>query len=343
MASEKKQHIVKLGIFVFIGTALLIAGVFAIGDKQQMFSKTMDVYAYFNNVQGLRTGAAVRLSGINVGNVFSIKITSDKTGRVEVGMSLVEDVKHLIRKNTTATVETEGIVGNQIVTLTLHGDDAPLIQPGDSIEAVDPVGMSQLIGEFEGTLENVKQMSAELNEIVAKVNDGDGTIGKLLNDDELYAATTNLVTTADVSLQTINTKIDTLAGIINNLGYGVNSIIGNIDSVIVSVDSVLADIRAGKGLAGMLISGDGEMNSSIAVMLDNMVKTSEEVKLGAARFAENMEALKRNWLFKAYFEERGYYEKTPYEKQLDEYLEEINSRIEALDEKIGELESATAD
>src|SRR5664280_1673714 len=84
-----KTSTIKIGIFISIGIAILIIAVFLLGDKNAMFKSTFDVKAYFRDIQGLRSGAIVRLSGIDVGSVKKIQIMSDTTGRVEVTMSLV--------------------------------------------------------------------------------------------------------------------------------------------------------------------------------------------------------------------------------------------------------------
>ena len=108
-----KTSTIKIGIFIFIGIAILIIAVFLLGDKNAMFKSTFDVKGYFRDIQGLRSGAIVRLSGIDVGSVKKIQIMSDTTGRVEVVMSLVKDIKRFVRTDSKASIETEGLSGNK--------------------------------------------------------------------------------------------------------------------------------------------------------------------------------------------------------------------------------------
>jgi len=87
------------------------------------------------------------------------------------------------------------------------------------------------------------------------------------------------------------------------------------------------------------MADSSKINKQVAEVFHNIIKITEETKAGAEKFAENMEALKRNWLFKSYFEERGYYDKTDYEQKLENYIEQINTRLFRLDEKINELKA----
>lgn len=331
---------IRLGVFVFVGTILFIIGIFALGEKSALFSDTFSVHTYFTNIEGLRQGASVRLSGINVGSVSSISLTPDTSGRVLVKLNLVEEVNGIIRTNTKALIETEGLVGSKVLVLQPGNiNEGQLAKNGDEIIAVNPVGMGVIIDEMTEIMHDTKSMTKNLAEIIEKVNNGDGTIAKLLNDDELYQNTTDVVKAAEISLVSITHQMDSLANLFTNIGQGTFSIIASVDSVIQDVDEILSNIEEGEGFLGMMVAEDGEFETTFSIMLDNVVKTTEEIKLGASRFSENMEALKRNWLFKSYFEERGYYDKSSYEMELDDYLKKINERIKVLDERIEELRS----
>ena len=89
----------KLGIFIFLGSTLLVILIFLLGNKDQLFTSTFTVKAYFKNTEGLRNGASVRFGGIDVGAVKGIRITNDTTGRVEVSMRIVDDVNRFIKKD----------------------------------------------------------------------------------------------------------------------------------------------------------------------------------------------------------------------------------------------------
>jgi phospholipid/cholesterol/gamma-HCH transport system substrate-binding protein len=326
----------RLGIFIFIGTVLIVLAIFLVGSKDLLFQDTFKMKTYFTSIEGLKKGASVRLSGIDVGTVSDIRITDDPTGRVEVEMDVTSEVRKFIRVTTRATIETEGLVGNKLIVLTIGENDAPLIEDNGYIQSKSPVSMSQIMDEAQSSLSYVRQITEDFAQIVDKVNKGEGTIGMLINDEELYTNTRKLTSTADRSLNNINTKLEDITNIVTGVVKGVDKVVVGLDSVITEIDGVVSDVRGGQGVLGALIA-DNSARDSVTAMIGNLVKTTEGAKLGAERFAESMEALKHNWLFKSYFEERGYWDVSDQDKALDEKLKEINDRTEILEQRINEL------
>jgi len=329
----------KLGIFIFLGSTLLVILIFLLGNKDQLFTSTFTIKAYFKNTEGLRNGASVRFGGIDIGAVKSIKILPDTTGRVEVSMRVKEDVKRFIKKDSRASIETEGLVGNKVVMIAMGTPTAEEITDGGTILSVEPLNFSDIVLETQGIMAYTKEMTKNLAEIVYKVNQGEGTIGRILNDDQLYKAATNLTNTADKNLNSITTDMREVLSLFDNLGKGVEDVVKNVNKIVGRVDTVLAGVSEGKGLLGSLVSEKGKEGKTLNQILENLVVVTEDAKTSASRLAENMEALKHNWLFKSYFEERGYWDKEEFENQLDEKILELNDKIKLLDDKIIELKS----
>jgi phospholipid/cholesterol/gamma-HCH transport system substrate-binding protein len=332
-----KTSTIKIGIFISLGIAILIIAIFLLGEKNAMFKSTFDVKAYFKDIQGLRSGAIVRLSGIDVGSVKRIQIVGDTTGRVEVTMSLVKDIKRFVKTDTKATIETEGLVGSKVVVLRIGSSGAEEIADGGVIKTQEPLGFSAILAETKGIMEYTKDMTQNLAEIIARVNRGEGSIGKLLKDEELYNDAKALTKRADLSLQSITAQATGLVGLFNDLGNGVKQVVGNIDSVVTRVDFILAGIQQGKGVLGQMLMNGTKFDTTFSNTLSNIEKTTIDARLSASRLAENMEALKHNWLFKSYFENRGYWDKSYYEDEINSKIKELNDRIKLLDDRINTI------
>lgn len=332
-----KMSTLRLGVFIFLGTIILVIGIFLLGNKESLFKSTFTVKTYFKNVEGLRTGAPVRLSGIDVGSVKDIKIVGDTSGKVEVTLRLIHEIHQFVKTDSKASIETEGLVGNKILILHIGSSSSAQVPEGGFIQSKESIGFAAIIEETQGALQYTKAMTKDLSEIINKVNTGEGSVGKLINNDDLYNNTNRLINSADKSLGAITTKMDELAGVINSLGAGVQSVIGNVDKTVVNIDNIIKDVKSGKGVMGSLLSDKSNYDTSITSILSNIVGISEETKKGASRFAENMEALKHNWLFKNYFEQRGYWEKGEYEAELDAKLSELKERTNILEQKIETL------
>lgn len=329
----KNMSSIRLGVFVVLGLALLIVAIFLLGQKNSLFSSTFAVKAYFKDVQGLKNGATVRLSGIDVGSVKDISIVNDTSGRVQVSMNLQTDIQRFIRTDTKATIETEGLVGNKVVVLKIGTSSAEPVRDGGYIQAEEPQGFSAIIAQTEGTMQYMKVMTKDLSEIINRVNSGQGTIGKLINDDQLYNNATDLTKRADESLKSITDELNRIVGVFDTLGSGVKNVVHNVNNVVSNVDTIISNVNRGRGVLGALLVS-GKYDSTIASVITNIEKTSEDARLSASRLAENMEALKHNWLFKSYFENRGYWDETKYEDDINSKLKNLGQLMKTIDEKI---------
>ena len=332
----------KLGIFIFLGSVLLVIGIFMLGNKEALFKDTYTVKAYFHNIEGLRNGAPVRLSGIDVGAVKEIRIIGDTVSVLEVSMRLLTEIERFIRKDTYAEIQTEGLVGNKIVSLKMGDSKGEQVEDGGMILSREPVNFADIIEETQGIMAYTKEMTKDLSEIVQKVNTGDGTIGKLLNDDDLYYAAANLTESADRSLLSITSELNIVTQQFNKLGAGIESVVTNVNNVVARLDSMLLGVSEGKGVIGSLLKEGTTQDSSFTAILTGLREVTEQSSIAASRLAENMEALKHNWLFKSYFEDRGYWDANEYEQVLDKKTQELNEKIELLDKKIEELKSLEA-
>ncbi|MFI5236816.1 MAG: MlaD family protein [Ignavibacteriales bacterium] len=329
----------KLGIFIFIGGTLLVIGIFMLGNKEALFKPTFVVKAYFHNIEGLRTGAPVRLSGIDAGAVQDIRVVGDTVSLIEVSMRLLTEIEHFIRVDTQAEIQTEGLVGNKFVSLKIGDSKSELVEDGGTIQAKEPVRFSDIIEETQGIMGYTKEMTKDLSEIIDRINAGEGTIGKVFTDDDLYYAATDLTKSADKSLTSITAELNSVTVQFKSLAVSVASAVENINRVVSGIDTLLVNVSKGKGVLGSLLVEGTAADSSFQTLFINIREISEESRAAAVSLSENMEALKHNWLFKSYFEDRGYWDAAEYEKEIDRKTQELNEKIELLDRKIEDLKS----
>ena len=335
---SKKMPALRLGLFVFLGMVLIVVAVFLIGQKESLFTSTFQVKAYFHDIQGLRSGASVRLSGIDVGSVSDVHIVNDTTGRVEVTLNLSSDIQRFIRTDTKATIETEGLVGNKVVVLKIGSTAAEPVHQGGVIKTEEPIGFSAIVAQTEGIMNYTREMTKNLSEIVARVNHGEGTIGKLLNDEQLYDNATQLTKRADESLTSITKELNRVTGLFDTLGVGVKDVVNNVNKVVTDADTIIYGLSQGKGVLGGLIVQNSPYDSIMTSTLENVKKTAADARLASSRLAENMEALKHNWLFKGYFENRGYWDKAEYEDEISSRMKILDAKIKMLNERILKLQ-----
>lgn len=332
----------RLGIFIFLGTVLLVLSIFFLGNKEKLFSQTIEIKTYFNQIEGLKPGAPVRLSGYDIGSVKSISLTdSGAQGRVEVIMIIDISLKKFIRIDSQASVETEGLVGKKIITISAGSQDAAEIVDGGSIPSKNPINIAAIMDETQSIMSNINRLSKDFADIFAKINKGEGSIGKLVYDESLYKNTESLTRSADKSLTLITKRMDEISDIIVDATEGVKKIIVGVDSTLGDVKHLVGKIEKGEGALGKLV-GDKSTADSVQSVINNLARTSEYARMATISFAENMEALKHNWLFKGYFEQRGYWNQSEYEEAVDAQLIELKKQQAILDAKIKELNDLEA-
>ena len=326
----------RLGIFVLLGTVLIVLSIFLIGNKESLFVSSITVKSSFTRVEGLRTGAPVRLSGYTVGSVSNISLADDTTGNVIITMNIDREVIHFIRLDSEASIESEGLVGKKVISITPGSVELEMISENGFIKSKTPVSVSEIIEETQQIMSYVKFITKDFSEIVAKINAGQGTIGRIVNDDALYESTVQISRTADTSLTLITRRMDEVATFLVDIGSGASEVFNNIDTAIAGLKYLVEGVKRGEGFVGALLT-DRSGYDSLQIVINNLVHTTEAAMIGTRAFSENMEALKHNWLFKGYFEERGYWTKPEYEAALDKKIEELTRQNEELEKKLSEL------
>lgn len=187
------SRVARLGAFIFGALLILTFIVFRIGDKDFLFSSTYQLQAPFDNVAGLGNGAEVRLGGVRVGTVDLIRLPDQAGEKVVVVMNVESSTRKLVRKDSVVSIETEGLLGNKHVTIMAGSKDAPAVQNGEMLQSQPPLDFSDLIkktdeilGSTQSALQNVNDATADMKSITAKIDQGKGTAGALINNREIY-------------------------------------------------------------------------------------------------------------------------------------------------------------
>lgn len=177
---------VRLGAFIFGTLVILAIGVFLIGDKQFLFSSTYRVKSGFKNVVGLNGGAEVRVGGIHKGTVKQILLPTQADGGMTVVMDLERSTRKVLKKDSVASIQTEGLVGNKYVEISFGSENAASLENGDTIQSVPPLELADVVKKTNDVLEAAKGSLGELQSVGEKINRGQGTMGALVNDKKIY-------------------------------------------------------------------------------------------------------------------------------------------------------------
>jgi phospholipid/cholesterol/gamma-HCH transport system substrate-binding protein len=201
------SRVARLGVFIVATLAILATGVFLIGSKEYLFRSTYQLKAQFDNVAGLAAGADVRVGGVHSGTVESIQLPHRPGEKITVVMDLDKSTHEIVKKDSVASIETEGLLGNQYMAISFGSVGQPNVLAGDILASHPPLEMSDLLIKTSGILDssqqsisNVTQATAHLNAVSAKIDAGQGTVGALVNDKQLYNNLQQTTTTLNATM-----------------------------------------------------------------------------------------------------------------------------------------------
>jgi len=300
------------GLFVVIGLLLFTVALFMIGERRMLFEKRFVVYTEFSRLGDVAIGAPVRVAGAEAGEVTDIEIPVTPSAKFRVKMEVREALHPIIRTDSVAVPQTQGLVGGSFINIAAGTDQAPRVAAEGTIAGREPFEISDMLQQASDTMmmvgdtvmairgdaekavkqvaltaqdahalldkvrpdleamaSNGNRISHDSQELVAKLNDGQGTIGKLINDDALYRQFHDLTEQAQ---QTV----------------------ANLHSVSDEARRAISDFR----------SKDGPAQGLFADMR-TMIGQGREA---TADLADNMEAMKHNFLLRGFFNKRGYYD-----------------------------------
>jgi len=188
------SKLARLGAFIVLTLAILATGVFVIGSKEYLFRSTYQLKAQFDNVAGLAAGADVQVGGVHSGTVHSIELPHKPGEQVTVLMELDKSTHEIIKRDSIATIETAGMLGNQYVAISFGSAGQAEVTDGEIIQSEPPLEISELFKKTSGILDSSQQAiknatlaTAHLNSVSAKIDSGQGTVGALVNDKQLYS------------------------------------------------------------------------------------------------------------------------------------------------------------
>ena len=201
------SRLARLGAFVVATLAILAAGVFVIGSKEYLFRSTYQLQAQFDNVAGLAEGADVQVGGVHSGTVTGIVLPNKPGEKVTVLMEVAKSTHEIIKQDSVTTIETAGVLGNQYVAISFGSAGQANVRNGEIIRSEPPLQVSDLFKKMNGILDSSQQAiknttlaTAHLNSVSAKIDSGQGTVGALVNDKQLYSNLEETTTTLHATM-----------------------------------------------------------------------------------------------------------------------------------------------
>jgi phospholipid/cholesterol/gamma-HCH transport system substrate-binding protein len=243
----------RVGLFVLVGLSVLAAGIFYV-TGQGILGPKYRLKTYLPEVSGLAKGATVRVDGVEVGNVESITFLPRTPGKAMERKKNIEVVMRVDRKfqsdiltDSIASLRTEGLLGNRYVTIS-RGITGTSIPDSGVIPGTEEKAMSEVVERSAEVLGNLSALSTDVRELVAGVQEGRGSLGKMLTDDQAYNHLNGILAKGDAMMTGIRGGQGTLGKLVAS-----DDLYAKVDKGVDDVNVMLADVRSGKGTLGKLL------------------------------------------------------------------------------------------
>jgi phospholipid/cholesterol/gamma-HCH transport system substrate-binding protein len=310
---------IRVAIFLTLGLGLLIATILLLGQSQTLFARRVTLHTSFANTGGLATGASVRLAGVDIGVVKAIHFDKQIEGkRVDVDLTIGSRYLDRIRTDSIAQIESKGLLGDQIVDITLGSADKPALHDGDRLDSVEAAGLAQVVASVQGAIQQVDVLAGDVDarvkelltprlsadvgrlvhsaaDVVEGVEHGDGLVhdliykpaladstGHIFRDFQRIAANGNA---SILQIQRLLTDARTGDGLVHALVYDRKGgqAVAELQTATSDLSAIVGEVKSGHGLVHSLVYEEDKTNliqnlSEVARVLRRLAEETDQGK-----------------------------------------------------------------
>lgn len=354
---------IKVGIFLVGGIVLFCVGLFLIGSRRQLFTRHFVVYTEFNNIDTLQTGAKVRVSGMDAGEITGIQVPNGPSSQFRLKLKIDQKFHPIVREDSLASIETEGMVGNKFVNVKKGSDHSPECPGGCTLRSEEPVEMGELMREgsqlaktMQTTIEDVRHRAdSAIDHITSLAGHADQTIVAVSPDVEKIASNSvHMTNNANAIVAGIRhghgaagklLTDETVASNVDTTIANAKQATANLEQTSRKVNTIVSDVQRTdlvevhktlENTQGMTQQLDqavgtflspGNNNQSTAVALRGAVQGAQQTM---TNLADDTEAVKHNFFLRGFFKRRGFYNLdtiTPSKYASTEFVKKPHARI----------------
>lgn len=318
MSTVSNKRSVTVGIFVLLGILIFVAGVFVLGGQQKRFTKSIKIMAVFKDVAGLKTGNNVWFSGVKIGTVRRVSFFG--SSQVEVDMNIEQSAQEYIRKDASATISSDGLIGNKIVVIMGGTTSQPEVEEGDRIKTVAALSSDQILETLQENNQNLLRVTNDFKALVGNIRRGKGTVGAVLTDQQVaenFKAAMQNLERASENTATVTRSVTQFAAKLNTKGSLANELVtdttvfrrlsrsaARLEGVAGTADQTVANLnRASEKL--------NNTNSPLGILLTdqetatNLRTTLRNLSQGTVLLNEDLKAAQNNILLRGFFKKRA--------------------------------------
>jgi len=319
MNESPNKRAVIVGLFIFIGLMFLLGGILIVGNIRETFNNKMKVISIFDDVSGLKEGNNVWYSGVKIGTVSNMNFFGKS--QVEVILNIATKAQQYIRKDAKVKISSDGIIGNKIIVIYGGTTDFAQVEVGDTLAVERTFTSEDMINTLQDNNENLLTITSNIKTITNRLVDGDGTIGKLMNDTSVYVninAATVALHNATVKAEQMISSLATFSSALNKKGTLANELTTDttvFNSVKASVTKLQQMADTAKMFVTNLKNAGSNPNSAIGVLLHDkeagayLKESMKNLESSSKKLDADLEAAQHNFLLRGYFRKKAKAEK----------------------------------
>lgn len=254
----------KVGIIAVVAIVLATMMLFAVGGESGLFSTRYHLKTRFPNVIGIKTGAVVRLAGVEVGQVDAVQFAERD---VEVVLRLRADVRERITDRSRAQIGSVSLLGEGAIDITAAPDGRPLTE-------WEYITSERTPGQIADVAENASQTLLQANALIGDIRGGKGSVGKLFTDEQLYRDVASIVSSADAVVKSVNQGKGPLGKLVNDPKSATA-----LEASIRNLETITDGIARGEGSLGQLLKDDA-LAASLTRTTANLADLTERISKG---------------------------------------------------------------
>lgn len=319
---KKNTRAVVVGAFVFVALVIFVLGVMTLGGQKSLFNKGATIHAVFDEVAGLQPGNNVWFAGVKVGTVQ--KISFNEEGKVDVRMNIEETSLSVIKQDSKAKVGADGFIGNKIVILYGGSATAPVVKNGSTLEIGRSLSPEEIMATLQDNNKNLLAITGNFKTISDRLLSGQGSIGKMLNDEGLYRDLQTSMASlkaAAINAQHMVSNVNSYTARLTAKGSLANDLVT--DTILFArLRSTVREIDALSKTAGSVVNdlsntsqnirqSVSDPSSTVGLLLNDKetatdIKTTiKNLQSSTQKLDENMEALQHNFLLRGFFRKKA--------------------------------------
>ena len=253
----------RVAALAIVALAILTYAIIKLGEAARLFTRRYSLYAFVSNASGLREGGQVTVAGQLAGSISKIEflpVDNDTTRNLRITVQLDEKLQQQVRLDSRVMLRNQGLLGDRIFDITPGTPGFRALHEGDTLVLGPSIGYNEMIQRAASVLTDVAGLTHDLRELTQSVSRGNGTIGKLLTDRQMYDRLNGTLASTSALLQRLQNPNGSVGKFLDD-----PQLYTNLTQMVGQVDSLMTQLNSGKGTAGKLLRDDSLYDNLVTV------------------------------------------------------------------------------